>query len=106
MIDQGTPEEWLERLFEFEYCSECGRDADEHEVVGILGNYFARCKQTADQRPDESSIEEMDDPILCHECGEPMNLDENGVSNHLTESGRIDYDADSDHVALDSREFD
>ena len=31
-----SPDEWLERL-EFEYCPECGGDADDHEVRG-LGN--------------------------------------------------------------------
>jgi hypothetical protein len=41
-----TPSEWLERLFEFEYCAECGGDADDHEVCLVpgIGNYFARCK--------------------------------------------------------------
>lgn len=40
-----TPEEWLERLFEFEYCAECGGDAADHEVCLVpgIGNYFARC---------------------------------------------------------------
>jgi hypothetical protein len=41
-----TPEEWLEQLFEFEYCAECGGDAADHEVCLVpgIGNYFARCK--------------------------------------------------------------
>jgi hypothetical protein len=40
-----TPEEWVARLFEFEFCSECGGDAEDHEVCIIygMGNYFARC---------------------------------------------------------------
>ena len=40
-----TPEEWLERLFEFEFCPECGGDAPDHEVCLVpgIGNYFARC---------------------------------------------------------------
>ena len=40
-----TPEEWLEQLFEFEYCAECGGDAADHEVCLVpgIGNYFARC---------------------------------------------------------------
>ena len=43
-----TPEEWLERLFEFEYCAECGGDAADHEVCLVpgIGNYFARCLRT------------------------------------------------------------
>jgi hypothetical protein len=41
-----APSEWLERLFEFEFCVECGGDADDHEVCLVpgIGNYFARCK--------------------------------------------------------------
>ncbi len=27
-----TPDEWLEDLFEFETCGECGGDAQDHEV--------------------------------------------------------------------------
>jgi hypothetical protein len=42
-----SPDEWLERLFEFEYCPECGGDADDHEVSVVLGNYFAWCKRSS-----------------------------------------------------------
>ena len=40
-----TPESWLKRLFEFEYCDECGGDVEDHEVCLIpgMGTYFARC---------------------------------------------------------------
>jgi hypothetical protein len=40
------PSKWLERLFEFENCDECGGGADDHEVclVPVTGTYFARCK--------------------------------------------------------------
>ncbi len=43
-----TPEEWLENLFEFEYCGECGGDVEDHEVCIVpgMGTYFARCKRT------------------------------------------------------------
>ena len=42
-----TPDEWLESLFEFEYCAECGGDAMDHEVCIVpgMGTYFARCKR-------------------------------------------------------------
>ncbi len=40
------PDEWLRRLFEYEYCPECGGDAEDHEVCLVLGNYFARCKSS------------------------------------------------------------
>lgn len=44
-----TPEEWLADLFEFEFCPECGGDAEDHEVCLVpgIGNFFARCR-----RPD------------------------------------------------------
>ena len=44
-----TPEEWLEDLFEFEFCAECGGDAEDHEVCIVpgIGNYFARCLRAA-----------------------------------------------------------
>lgn len=41
------PDEWLRRLFDFEYCPECGGDAEDHEVYLVLGNYFARCKRSS-----------------------------------------------------------
>lgn len=39
------PQEWLKAFFEFEYCDECGGDADDHEVCIVpgTGTYFARC---------------------------------------------------------------
>jgi hypothetical protein len=46
-----TPEEWLEQLFEFEYCAECGGDAADHEVCLVpgIGTYFARCRRLVDE---------------------------------------------------------
>lgn len=41
MIDAA---EWLEALFEFELCEECGGDAEDHDAVPLLGNWFARCR--------------------------------------------------------------
>lgn len=34
----------------------------------------------------------------CHQCGEPYEIDNNGVANHVDADGNIDYDADADHV--------
>jgi hypothetical protein len=47
-IDGITGQQFLEELFEFEYCAECGLDADAHTAIPIgLGDYgtnwFARC---------------------------------------------------------------
>lgn len=38
------PAYWLAKLFEDEVCGGCGGDEDDHDVVTILGNYFARCR--------------------------------------------------------------
>lgn len=37
------PAEWLHELFAFEYCEECGGDAEHHTAVPFMGNWFARC---------------------------------------------------------------
>ena len=49
-----TPEEWLERLFEFEFCAECGGDAEDHEVCIVpgIGTYFARCRRSDEAETD------------------------------------------------------
>ena len=52
------PDEWLRRLFEFEYCPECGGDAEDHVVTLVLGNYFAWCKRSpfADTSVETASL--------------------------------------------------
>lgn len=48
--DGETPQEWLTRQFEFEYCSCCGFDAEDHTVCGgPFDLFFARC----DKHPEE-----------------------------------------------------
>ena len=42
--------EWLAQQFEFEYCAECGGDAQHHTAVPFLGTWFARC----DYPPDDT----------------------------------------------------
>jgi len=42
------PDVWLSELFESEYCPECGGDAEHHEAIPVLGNWFARCKYPCD----------------------------------------------------------
>jgi hypothetical protein len=37
------PEVFLEELFEFEDCDECGRGPEGHDAIPLLGNWFARC---------------------------------------------------------------
>lgn len=38
-----TFEQFAAELFEFEYCSECGGDAEDHEPWIVVGNWFAHC---------------------------------------------------------------
>lgn len=42
-LEEETADEWLERMFEFEYCSMCGGDTKDHEAIPFLGNWFAYC---------------------------------------------------------------
>lgn len=44
--DSGqTADEFLQMLFECEYCAECGRDEDGHiAVIGPSGQWFAYCR--------------------------------------------------------------
>lgn len=47
--DEGNldtpPDEWLAEQFEYELCEECGADADEHDAIPFMGNWFARCQR-------------------------------------------------------------
>jgi hypothetical protein len=35
----------------------------------------------------------------CAECGQDMQVDDLGISTHLTDEGETDFDQDADHVA-------
>ena len=40
-----TWEDFAAQLFEYEYCSECGGDSDDHiGCIDPFGNWFAMCK--------------------------------------------------------------
>lgn len=49
-MDVISPADWLEEMFEFELCHECGGDAPDHDAIaftlGYYGGpyYFAKCK--------------------------------------------------------------
>lgn len=63
-------EKWLEQQFEFEYCPECGGDADDHDVVLILGNPFAHCrKPLPEDMPGEEREKELDRRAELQEAG-------------------------------------
>jgi hypothetical protein len=44
-----SPDEWLGRLFEFDFCPERGGDAEDREVCIVpgIGTYFARSKRSS-----------------------------------------------------------
>jgi hypothetical protein len=42
--------------------------------------------------------------LFCRECGEPMIVDEHGVSYHVDSDGRIDYDTDASHTPCANEE--
>jgi len=42
--DGRTAQEFLEELFEYEYCVECGGDVEDHIVaLDVLGLFHAHC---------------------------------------------------------------
>ena len=53
MSRRETKEEFLNKLFEWEYCAECGGDKQHHKAVGVLGNWFAVCLYPYDTTKDE-----------------------------------------------------
>jgi hypothetical protein len=39
-----------------------------------------------------------DDDFICHECGEPFVINQDGTAHHVKEGFDIDYDLDIDHT--------
>lgn len=37
------PAQWLKETFAFQYCAECGGDAEHHKAVPFMSNWFAQC---------------------------------------------------------------
>ena len=48
------PEQWLKEQFQFHFCDECNRDADDHTAVPVNGNWFARCDHPLPEEPEQS----------------------------------------------------
>lgn len=48
--------------------------------------------------------EEYENDILCEQCGNPMVINEDGTTNHVSDGFEIDHDADGDHVAIAPQE--
>lgn len=43
-LNDETADEWATRQFETEYCAECGKDKEDHDIEIFMGNWFARCQ--------------------------------------------------------------
>lgn len=70
--------------------------AIEHEHDASLGVNWDDLEAVADDLfPDNQERESC----RCRECGEPMFIEDDGVSHHGAPD-EIDHDADADHVAI------
>lgn len=58
------PDQWLREIFEFQYCSECGLDAEDHTAVPFLGNWFARCDKPLPE--DDTAKAEFERRLKIH----------------------------------------
>jgi hypothetical protein len=65
-----TPDEWLDDLFEFEFCAECGGDAVDHEVCIVpgMGTFFARCLRMGGGDPTDDDPHANRPALLVHDC--------------------------------------
>lgn len=55
-LDGMTGPEWLEMMFEFEYCDECGKDVEHHKAVPFLGHWFAACLEPLEEEEEEKPV--------------------------------------------------
>lgn len=70
-----SPTAFLANLFEFEYCAECGGDADDHNAVPFLGNWFAKCRHPLPDNLSDADAEaeaELEARRERQEAGKPM----------------------------------
>jgi hypothetical protein len=51
------PGQWLAELFAYEYCGECGGDADDHDTIPFIGNWFAVCRHPISDGLSDDEIE-------------------------------------------------
>lgn len=43
-VEGETFQQWADRLFEFEFCEQCGGDTEDHTPLLVLGRWVAMCK--------------------------------------------------------------
>jgi hypothetical protein len=87
-------------------------DAEHSGIIDYAFNSDGNCPELpapmtigVDETYEEGEfLKFVGDDDECHDCGEPFVTDENGISNHITEDGDIDHDADADHVPYSTPE--
>lgn len=69
-------DQWLAKLFECEYCSECGGDADDHTAIPVEGNWFALCNHPLpDDFPEDQIEKELVRRHALQQFGLPINFE-------------------------------
>lgn len=48
-LNGETAKEWADNMFRYEYCQECGKDQEDHDIIPFMGNWFARCKSGGEE---------------------------------------------------------
>lgn len=43
-VEGETFKQWADRLFEFEFCEQCGGDTEDHTPLLVMGHWVAMCK--------------------------------------------------------------
>jgi hypothetical protein len=67
-----TAQQFLSELFEYEYCAECGGDADDHDAIIVMGNWFARCRHPLPDLPNNQITAELERRHAQQEAGLAM----------------------------------
>ena len=48
-----NPKRWLQELFSYNYCEECGGDVQHHLAIPFHGNWFAKCNYPRNETTGE-----------------------------------------------------
>ena len=77
-------------------------DVEATHLRAFLDREIAADRDVADRfRSFLTEVSAGAEPTPCHACGEPMFIEDNGVSHHAGDGADgIDYDRDADHVAV------
>ena len=100
-------EERLDALAEALCGSPCLEDFD-YSIVGLDEEQSLAIEINGDAHAiieEDDGSGSYEDDILCDECGQPMVVNDDGTTNHVTGDGvDVDHDADADHVAIAPQE--